>query len=314
MATSETTRTAADDPPEVSPTPARVPRLRRTRTVGTYARVIFWKAGDDRALGLAAEIAFFGFLSVFPGLLLLAALLGSLGTIVGTDLAQRAESSVLDFLNRVLTERAAGAIDSVADLFSEDQGGAITVAAIAALFALSGAFGAVISALNVVYGCAETRNFVVRRIWGLALAVGTSLVGTVVIAIVVVGPLLGSGTGVLEDFGAVQAYESTSRLLRWPVLFAALVVWATTMCHVAPAQRTRWLVDLPGGFFTAALWLVSSLAFSAYLGWVPAANPIFGALGGGLTLMVWFYLMSLSLLLGAELNSVFQRRRVAQST
>ena len=312
MSTRATTRDEADDTVEVSPPPAR-PRRSVLRTVGTYARVIFWKGGDDRALGLAAEIAFFGFLSVFPGLLLLAALLGSLGTIVGTDLADRAESSVLDFLNRVLTDRAAGAIDSVRDLFSEDQGSAITVAAVAALFALSGAFGAVISALNVVYGCAETRNFVVRRIWGLALAFGTSVVGAVVIAIIVVGPLLGSGDGVIEDLGAVQAYESTSELLRWPLLFAALVLWATTMCHVSPAQRTRWRSDIPGGILTACLWLLSSLGFSAYLGWVPAANPIFGALGGGLTLMVWFYLMSLALLIGAELNAVFQQRHAADA-
>jgi uncharacterized BrkB/YihY/UPF0761 family membrane protein len=87
---------------------------------------------EDRVDGLAAEFAFFGVLSTFPGLLVVAALLGSLERLVGHDLASRSEALVLRAMDQVLTSSAAGLRDAVRELFARPSRGVAVLVAWAA--------------------------------------------------------------------------------------------------------------------------------------------------------------------------------------
>jgi len=291
---------------------SRPAALAELRSGWSFLVALFWKCGDDRVLGLAAETAFFGVLSLFPGLLMIAAALGSLDGIIGANLAASVEDQVLKFLHLVLTDQAAGAVTTVQQLFERQQGGVLTFAFLLALVTLSGAFAALVSSLNVVYGVPESRSWWFRRYLGIVLADGTVLLGAVVLAIVVVGPLFGRGHRIaralgLGDHDLIPGWG----WLRWPVLVVVLVAWATTLCHVAPSRRTAWRRDLPGGMVAAALWLLASYGFNLYLRLVVRGNPVFGALGGGLIVMSWLYLLSLSMVLGGEINAMVLRRRRA---
>jgi membrane protein len=268
------------------------------------------KSDRDRALGLAAETAFFAVLGVFPGLLMVAGVLGWLDALLGTGTAARVEGEVVDALRLVLTEDAAGAIASVEELFTTGAR-LLTVATLLALVSLSTGFATVVNALNLAYSVPETRGWWRRRFLGLALGVGSVLLGALGLAAVVVGPLLGQGDA-LAGLVGVDADIGVWQHLRWPAAFVALVLWATTLCHLAPATRTQWRRDLPGGVLTGVLWLAASYGLNAYLRVASDSNPVLGALGGGLILMVWIYLLSLALLIGAELNAVLQARSGAR--
>jgi membrane protein len=114
-----------------------------------------------------------------------------------------------------------------------------------------------------------------------------------------------------QDLGlSKDAFAFGWDYLRWPVLVLALIAWATTLCHVAPSRRTPWRRDLPGGVLAALLWLLASFGFNLYLRLVVRGNPVFGALGGGLIVMSWLYLLSLSMVLGGEVNALLLRRRI----
>ena len=278
-------------------------RLRRIRRF--IADV--WRKGDrDRLLGLAAEMAFFAMLTLFPALLVIAAILGQLGALLGGDLAQRVEVEVIKVLQRVLTDSASGTVKAVQDLF-DTGGNALTLASALALLSLVTGFAVVINALNLTYDVHETRGWWYRRWLGLLLGIGTVVMAALVLAVVVVGPLLGTEERIAKAFG--DEYTFVWSVLRWPVAFTALVLWATTLCHVSPAQRTPFRHDLAGGLFTAVLWLAASYAFNVYLRVVVPGNPVLGSLGGGLLLLTWLYLLSLFLLAGAEINAVRQARR-----
>jgi membrane protein len=69
---------------------------------------------------------------------------------------------------------------------------------------------------------------------------------------------------------------------------------------------------MPGGLLTAVFWLAASVGFNVYLQFVLTSSPLLGALGGGLILMTWFYLLCLGLLVGAELNAVLLARRTCR--
>ena len=289
---------------EATRVPARNPVTWFLRLV----REVINKADRDRMLGLAAETAFFAVLTLFPTLLVVAAVLGQLGNIVGDANALRVENAVLNFLDQLLTDSASGAIDTVRALFRTGNG-ALTFATLLALASVSTAFSTLINTVNIAYDVPETRGWWRRRWLGLLLGFGTVLTGAVAVTLLVIGPLFGRASDIVARLGVGREYEFLWSYARWPVAFTALVLWATTMDHLMPNRRTRWRYDLPGGLLTALLWLAASYGLNVYLDVVVTSSPVFGALGGGLILMTWFYLLCVALLAGAELNAILLARR-----
>lgn len=258
--------------------------------------------------GLAAEVAFFGVLSLFPALLAMAAALGALEALAGAQAAADAEAEVVAMLRRVLTEDAGGTIDAVQELFQESSPGVLTLGLATALWAASRGFAAVIRALDVAYDLDERRPWISLRAIALVLAVGTVVVSAVLLAMVVVGPLLGTGRDVADLVGLGSAFATFWTWARWPFVGAVVVAWAATIFHVAPNHKTPWRWDLPGAALTAALWLLLSLGFRAYLAVASGGNQVLGTLGGSLIVLLWLYLLAVGLLLGGELNAILARR------
>jgi len=289
---------------EATRTPARNPVTWFFRLVVEVIN----KADRDRLLGLAAESAFFAVLTLFPALLVVAAVLGQLGTIVGAGNAVRVENAVLDALDQLLTDSAGGAVDTVRNLFTTGTE-VLTVATVLALASLSTAFATLINTVNIVYDVPETRGWWKRRALGLLLGFGSVLTGAIAVTLLVIGPLFGQAEELIGRIGLGPEYEWLWSTLRWPVAFGALVLWATTMDHLMPARRLTWRHNLPGGLLTALLWLAASFGLSLYLEVVVTASPLFGALGGGLILMTWIYLLCVALLAGGELNTILAARR-----
>ena len=263
---------------------------------------------EDRVTGLAAEVAFFGVLSIFPGLLMVVAAIGSVDAFVGSDLARLSKRQIVDFLQLILTDEARAAIDAVEDLFERGSDGLLTVASVLALVGLSRAFAVLATALNLAYDAQEQRPWLKRRLLGVALSLGTVAMTVFMLVMIVVGPLIGAGTQLARALGFEELFNSAWLVLRWPAAFVALVAWATTLFHFVPCRpRPRWREDLPGAVLTAVLWLLVSLGLNIYLQIAADANPVFSVLGGGLILLIWLYLLSLGLLLGGELNPVLAR-------
>lgn len=268
---------------------------------------------EDRVGGLAAEVAFFGLLSLFPALLAVAAALSSLEAIAGGDVASRVEEGVVDFLERILTQEASGTIDAVRTLFVDSSPGTFTIGAAVAIWAASRGFVAVINGLDVVYDLDERRSYVGLRALALALALGTVVVVSLILAMVVLGPLLGGGREVADHIGAGELFATLWTWARWPLVVVVMVVWAATVFHIAPNHRTPWRWDLPGAALAAVLWGLLSAGFRIYLAVAAEANQVMGTLGGALIVLLWFYLLAVGLLLGGELNAILAARHgVAQ--
>ncbi|MCA1713039.1 MAG: YihY/virulence factor BrkB family protein [Actinobacteria bacterium] len=301
-------RAAATRAEAARPTPGSPVRW-FVRTVADVIR----KSDRDRALGLAAENAFMAVLTVFPTLLVVAAILGQLGLIIGEGNATRVENSVLDFLGRLLTDQADGALSTARGLF-RTGGNTLTLASVLALVSLAQAFAGVINTVTLVYDVHDRRGWWKRRGLGLVVGLGSALTGAVVVTLVVVGPLFGRGVDVVTRIGLGSEYQFLWSYLRWPVAVVSLVLWATTLFHICPDRQGTWRQGLPGGLLTAVFWLAASVGFNVYLELVVRSSPVLGALGGGLILMTWFYLLCLGLLVGAELNAILLARRAARAT
>jgi membrane protein len=271
-----------------------------------------WRKSDrDRILGLAGENAFMGVLTVFPTLAVFAAVLGQLSLVIGEPNTDKVKSAVSEFLKQVLTSSAAGVDETVNDLF-KGSGNTLTVALLIALASVAQAFASVLNTVTLAYDVHDHRGWWRRRWIGLQVGLGSVLTGAVMVTALVIGPLFGSAQDVMNSIGFSDGYAFVWSYIRFPIAFLALVAWATTLFHVCPDRPARWGAGLPGALLTAFLWLVASVAFSSYLKVVVPASPVLGALGGGLILMTWIYLLCLSLLIGAELNATLIARRAAR--
>lgn len=260
---------------------------------------------NDRISAVAAEVAFFSILSMVPWLIMLVAAIGSLDALFGVDVADDVKSVVIEWLGRILTDKASGTLDAVRALFEEDRQGLLTIGAVLALWSSSRGFAAVIAALNVAYDIEETRSWIARRGRALLLAVGSIIAGALLLLAFVAPPVLAR----LGFFGAGETLATGWSLLRWPAAAVGLVAWSGFLYRFGPNRWVAWRETLPGAVLAAAAWIAASAAFHTYLSLAGSANPIFGVLGGSLILLVWLYLLALGLLAGGELNAVIARSR-----
>jgi membrane protein len=270
-----------------------------------------WRKSDrDRILGLAGENAFMGVLTVFPSLLVFAAVLGQAEGVIGVSNTDKVRDAISKFLQQVLTSSADGVDQQVSKLF-HTNGNALTLALVVALGSVAQAFASVLNTVTIAYDVHDHRGWWHRRLVGLLLGIGSLFAGAVMVTALVIGPLFGRATDVVSHVGFSEEYAFVWSWIRYPVAFIALVAWATTLFHICPDRPARWRSGLPGALLTSFLWGAASLGFSSYLQVVVPRSPVLGALGGGLILMTWFYLLCFSLLVGAELNATLLARKQA---
>lgn len=269
--------------------------------------------GEDRVLGLAAEVAFFTVLSLFPGLLVAAGLLSYLEVVAGADVADRTQQQVVDALSQIFDNQADAVTTAVESILSGQYGGLLTVATLGALVTLSGAWAVVIEALNHAYDIEEHRSWLRRRGLGLVLGAATAVVVVASLAVVVVGPLLGRGEDVADVVGLGSTFVWFWDAARFPTLFLLVTVWLAFVFHVAPNRPTPWRTSLPGALLTSTLWLLATLGFSVYVRIVAERSPVLGALGGGVILLTWVYLLGIALLVGGEVNAILHSHRFFES-
>lgn len=279
------------------------------RFCASIAREMRREWSEDRVGGLAAEIAFFAVLGLFPAVLVVAAGLGLVDSLVGAANAADAEAWIVASLKDVFgTDNTIEA--TIRDLFAGSNAGALSSGVVLTLYAASRGFVAVVSALEVAYDHENRRDWLSTRLVGLGLTALTALMVAVVVTMLVVGPLFGLGDHLAERLGVGGAFARTWTLLQLPVAFGAVVVWAATVYHVAPRHRSPWRAELPGAVLAAVWFVAVSSGFGIYLGFASqGANAVFGLLGGALTLLFWLYLMAMGLVVGAELNAIVARRR-----
>jgi len=270
------------------------------------ARDLVGAALRDRVPGLSAEVAFFAVLSLFPGMLIAVGMLGFLDLLVGNDLATRVQQQTVEAADSLLTDQAEPVVESVEGVFAGRYGEVLTLSAVGALVTLSGAWAVLISALNLAYDVPEQRSWVRRRLLGLGLGIATLVVVALTLTVVVVGPLLGHGPELAASVGLREVFGQVWSFGRLPLLFVILTTWLLVVFRVAPNRHTTWPAALPGAVLTAVLWLLTTAGFRLYLVLVGDRNPLLGAFGGGVVVMTWAYLLSLALLLGAELNALLE--------
>jgi membrane protein len=257
-----------------------------------FARALLRKVLDDNLFDYAGSIAFSAILSVFPFLLLAVALAGMI-------IHPSTLETVLEAIRRAVPAQAEELVrDRLTALVSGPRPGLVTVSAVVALWTASGAVSALITAFDVAYGVRDRRPF--WRTRGLALVV--TIAASVFL---IVAAILALGAGAIAAILPGPLGEALL-WLRWPVVAILMALILGVLYHVLPdGDRDFHLVTL-GSVVATVTWILASLGFSFYASRFGSYEVVYGALGGVIVLLMWFWISALAVLLGAEINAVLE--------
>lgn len=259
--------------------------------------------GRDNLPLLAAGVAFYGFLAVFPALIALITLYG-----VVADPAQVAAQ--IDQLSAVLPPAALGVLeDQAREILGDPSDGSkaglglgLVVSVLGVLWSVSTGMLGVIRAVNAAYNRTENRSFVRLRVIAFAFTLGAIGFGLFAIGLVAAAP------AALSFVGLGDSTQILIAVLRWPALALAMIAGTALIYRYAPARPpTGWRWVSWGSVVAAALWLAASALFSWYVSSFARFNEVYGSLGAVIVLLVWIYLTAYTVLLGAEINHELER-------
>ena len=255
---------------------------------------------DDEMPTYAAALAYQGLFSLFPFLLFLIALLGFLHLPEFFDyLRQQADY--------VLPAQALEQVNPVIDQLQQRQGGLLSIGIVVALWSSSAAVRSLMTALNAAYDVREARPAWKRIPLSLLYTFGIVAMLMLIAALMILGPQVMSwiaGKVGLQDFVVILW-----NVLRWPVIVLLMMMAVAVIYYVTPNVEQRFRFITPGSVLAVVLWIAASLGFGYYVKNFADYNAMYGSVGAIIVLLLYFYISSAVLLLGAELNAVIEHHR-----
>jgi membrane protein len=289
--------TATERQARVGHPPASPEKLSVSEWLAAFRRSVAAFIRDD-CIGLSQQIAYSSLLAFFPAM---AFLVGALGLF-----------HLFDDVKRLLDPIAPnGVITFISSLQKDSQGGtsaaAFVIGFFFAVWVASGAMGTVIKAVNRAMERQETRPFWKVRAVAVLLVVTSGLTTAGVFLLIIVGGSLGDAIARKADLGG--EFRWTWAILRWPIAFAAILLFFGLVYYLAPNKEQRsWKWITPGSLIGGLLWLLLSGLFALYVTYAGNYTKTYGTLATGIILLLWLNYSAFALLFGAELNSELERQ------
>ncbi|MGD0018263.1 MAG: YihY/virulence factor BrkB family protein [Candidatus Limnocylindrales bacterium] len=249
------------------------------------------------ATGLAAELSFRFMFATFPFVLFLAALGAFLAGWLGVA---DPTSRIISALGSSIPSDLVGPLRSqLEEILSHTEPALLSVGALVTLYSAAAGINALMKAMNRAFGVGETRLLPVRIAMAMVLTV-LGGIGVVLGVVAIVGGTLVT-TEVADRAGVGGATWTALSILRWPVAFAVLVLAVTALFRYGSCARPPWRWALGGAATFAVAWLVVTYGFGVYVARFGHFELTYGALGGVVVLMLWYYLTAVILVASAEL-------------
>lgn len=282
--------------------PAKIP----LRGWGDIAKRVFFAIGQDDLQVMAAGIAFYFFLAVFP---LLAVTISIYGLVVTPAGAEQQIAELGTILPSQSQEVVTDIAKNVASKSSTTLGWGIVLSSLLSLWSANKGTKALVRGLNIAYGQRERRNFFAMTALTLTLTLGILIAGILLLSLVAGVP------AVLNFYGLGLFFDSLVGYGRWPVMMVVITLIFAALYRWAPNRvSARWEWVTPGSLAASILWLLGSAGFSYYVDNFSAMGETYGSFAAVVTLMLWFFLTAFVILVGAEINSECEHQTAEDTT
>ncbi|ENQ3107613.1 membrane protein [Bacillus sp. 491mf] len=275
----------------------------RTHHVFTFGKDLYDRTMRDDVAGLAAQLAYFFLLSLFPALVFLITLLGYIP--IQTE-------DVLAFLKDYAPEDAMSLIEgNVHAIVNKQNGGLLSFGLLAMLWFASNGVNAVMKAFNRAYDINETRSFITTRALSIVLTLAVIFMIVFALILPVFGQLIGAA--IFKILGLSEEFTFVWSIVRLLLSFLVLFGLFCFLYKFAPNRHVKRREVVTGAIFATIGWIVVSYSFAYYVDNFGNYATTYGSLGGIIILILWFYLTGWVILLGGEINALLNCYRTSDN-
>ena len=273
------------------------------RARDTTWRIVVSTVGSSmryRVTGLAAEAAFFTVLSVPPLIFALAGAIGYVTQSFSPDQVEHVRTAILDLASRFLTDSAVDRViqPTIDDVLRGGRFDVISVGFVLALWSGSRAMHVFVDTITIMHGLGGHRGIVKTRALSFCLYLLAIVTGIVALPLVVAGPTL-VHLWLPDQLDFLVSFY-------WPTVLVVSICFLATLYHVSIPVRTKWRINLPGATFALGVWLLGSFLLREFLTVTAAdSRSIYGPLAAPIAVLLWLYILSIAVLVGAALNAAF---------
>ena len=272
------------------------------------AKKTFREFTKDQCGDLAAALTYYGVLSLFPALLALVSLLGIFGQ------AEKTTAAMLEIVQGIAPGAALDVIKQpIEELASSSTAGfTLILGILTALWSASGYVGAFGRAMNRIYEVDEGRPFIKLRGAMLAVTLTTVIIVALTAAMLVLSGPVAEAVGNAIGLGGV--FLTAWNILKWPVVVLLVIAVIAILYYATPnvkQPKFRWMSL--GSFIALMIFVLASLGFGFYVANFGSYNKTYGAIGGVIVMLLWLWILNMSLLFGAEFDAEMERGRQLQA-
>jgi membrane protein len=267
---------------------------------------VYENIGEHRLLAIAAGVTFYALLALFPAIAAFVALYSLVADpqTIGAHLSALSGLVPAEGLSIIGDQ-----IHRVASQGATRLGLASGVGLLASLWSANAGMKAFFDALNVVYRESEKRGFLKLNAVSLAFTLaGMALIALALAAMIALPPAL-------DALRLTDSVQLAIRIARWPILLVVVAIAISAVYRYGPSRdEPQWRWVSWGGAFAALVWLAASLLFSWYAANLGRFNETYGSLGAAIGFMLWMWVSSIILLIGAELNAEMEHQTRKDTT
>jgi membrane protein len=267
---------------------------------------VYREISDDRIMAIAAGVTFYVLLAIFPAVAALVSIYGFFAD----------PQTIAEHLNEVSAFLPGGAVEIIGEQINRvvaqgeaTLGATFLIGIAVSLWSANAGIKALIDALNVVYDETEKRSFIKLNALSLAFTIG--IIGFMLVALgaMVVLPVI------LNYVGLGGVAEIVIRLLRWPILLLGVGLGIACIYRYGPSRdKAKWRWITWGSALASIMWLAASILFSWYAANFGSYNETYGSLGAAIGFMMWIWLSTIVILLGAELDAEMEHQTARDTT
>ena len=271
---------------------------RQRRGLGVL-REIWAKAFKDDLINLAAEMAYFFVLALFPFFIVLGALAGFLPY---TNLWTNVTHAIIEHFP---TDARDVALQTLLNLAHKNKT-FLSIGSVFTVWAASSGLVSLMENLSRAYNVPETRGFWKKRLIAIGILVVTSAFFFGSFGLLTLGHRM--GIFLSRELYLGPTVRIVWEIFRWSFLLVLLQTGVAIMDNVMPNKKRPWRWVTPGTVFATLALVAGTSGVNFYVRHIGHYSETYGAIGAFFVLMVWIFVSCLTLLVGAEMNAVLERR------
>lgn len=263
----------------------------------------FWAELDrDHVSIMAAGVAFYALLSIFPGM---SALISIYGLVSDPATIEHQLSSLAGVLPQEALKLLSDQLHALVAAPRDKLGFGLLISLLLALWSATSGTGALMQALTVAYEERDNRGSLSFYGTAIALTLGIGIFALLSLFLIAVVP------AIIDLLPLSEVWRDRVSLIRWPLLAVLALLALGLLYRYAPARQQHpcWHLFSAGTIAAALLWLLGSAGFSFYVARFSSYDKTYGSLGAVVVLLMWFYVTTYIVLAGAELNSEVEKAR-----